>query len=71
MRFAVIGSRGYPSTYGGFETFVRALVPYAVADGHEVVVYGREGAPAEPAADRRRRRMRAHPGPRQQAPLDA
>jgi len=43
MRFAVIGSRGYPSTYGGFETFVRALVPYAIAEGHEVVVYGREG----------------------------
>ena len=45
MRFAIIGSRGYPSTYGGYETFVRALVPYAVERGHEVLVYCR-AAPA-------------------------
>jgi glycosyltransferase involved in cell wall biosynthesis len=42
MRIAVIGSRGYPSSYGGFETFVRNLVPRAVAAGHEPVVYCRE-----------------------------
>jgi glycosyltransferase involved in cell wall biosynthesis len=43
MRFAIIGSRGYPSTYGGYETFVRRLVPEAVGLGHEVVVYCRSG----------------------------
>ncbi len=42
MRIAVIGSRGYPSTYGGFETFVREFVPRAVDAGHELLVYCRE-----------------------------
>ena len=42
MRIAVMGSRGYPSTYGGFETFVREFVPRAVDAGHELVVYCRE-----------------------------
>jgi glycosyltransferase involved in cell wall biosynthesis len=42
MRVAIMGSRGYPSTYGGFETFVRELAPYLAEAGHEVVVYGRE-----------------------------
>lgn len=48
MRIAIIGSRGYPSTYGGFETFVRVFAPYALSQGHDVVVYGRgiEGAEA-------------------------
>ena len=40
-RFAILGSRGYPSSYGGFETLVRHLAPYLVAEGHEVIVYGR------------------------------
>ena len=35
MRIALIGSRGFPSSFGGFETFVRELVPYAVAARHE------------------------------------
>ena len=39
MRFAVIGSRGYPSVYGGYETFVREFVPRAADSGHELVVY--------------------------------
>lgn len=42
QRFAVIGSRGYPSTYGGFETFVRRLAPYLRDQGCDVTVYGRE-----------------------------
>jgi glycosyltransferase involved in cell wall biosynthesis len=40
-RIGVIGSRGYPSTYGGFETLVRRLAPALVAAGAEVAVYGR------------------------------
>lgn len=39
MRVAIIGSRGYPSTYGGFETFVRFLAPYLVRQGDDVTVY--------------------------------
>lgn len=37
----IIGTRGYPSYYGGFETLVRQLAPYLVDHGWRVVVYGR------------------------------
>jgi glycosyltransferase involved in cell wall biosynthesis len=40
--FAIIGSRGFPSTYGGFETFVRHLAPFLVEHGHAVTVYCHE-----------------------------
>jgi glycosyltransferase involved in cell wall biosynthesis len=43
MRIAIVGSRGYPSYYGGFETFVRRLAPALRDQGHEVTVYGRGG----------------------------
>lgn len=42
-KFAILGCRGYPSTYGGFETLVRHLAPYLHAQGDEVTVYCREG----------------------------
>lgn len=41
---AIIGTRGYPSYYGGFETAVRKLAPYLVDQGWDVSVYSREGA---------------------------
>lgn len=41
MHFAILGSRGFPSTYGGYETLVRHLAPYLVQAGHEVTVYCR------------------------------
>jgi glycosyltransferase involved in cell wall biosynthesis len=41
MKFAILGSRGFPSTYGGYETLVRYLAPYLVKQGHEVTVYCR------------------------------
>lgn len=52
---AIIGTRGYPSYYGGFETAVRKLGPYLVDAGWDVTVYGREGAtkPDDPARDPR------------------
>ena len=52
---AVIGTRGYPSYYGGFETAVRHLAPWLAERGWGVTVYGRPGstAPADPARDRR------------------
>jgi glycosyltransferase involved in cell wall biosynthesis len=43
MRIAIVGSRGYPSYYGGFETFVRRLAPALRDQGHDVTVYGRSG----------------------------
>lgn len=39
---AIIGTRGYPSYYGGFETAVRKLAPYLADQGWDVTVYGRE-----------------------------
>jgi glycosyltransferase involved in cell wall biosynthesis len=41
---AVIGTRGYPSYYGGFETAVRRLAPYLADNGWDVNVYCRAGA---------------------------
>jgi glycosyltransferase involved in cell wall biosynthesis len=41
---AIIGTRGYPSFYGGFETAVRKLAPYLVERGWDVTVYGRPGS---------------------------
>ena len=42
-RFAILGSRGYGSSYGGFETFVRHFARYVVDQGHQMTVYGRAG----------------------------
>lgn len=52
---AVIGTRGYPSYYSGFETAVRKLVPYLADAGWDVTVYGRPGAtrPDDPGIDSR------------------
>jgi glycosyltransferase involved in cell wall biosynthesis len=41
MNCAILGSRGFPSTYGGYETLVRHLAPYLVRAGHDVTVYCR------------------------------
>ncbi|WP_460537802.1 glycosyltransferase [Humibacter ginsengiterrae] len=41
---AIIGTRGYPSYYGGFETAVRRLAPYLADRSWDVRVYGRPGA---------------------------
>lgn len=41
---AILGTRGYPSYYGGFETAVRRLAPYLADAGWDVTVYGRPGA---------------------------
>ncbi len=38
---AIIGTRGYPSYYGGFETAVRRLAPYLADQGWIVRVYSR------------------------------
>jgi glycosyltransferase involved in cell wall biosynthesis len=43
---AIIGTRGYPSYYGGFETAVRKLAPFLVDASWDVTVYGRPGSTA-------------------------
>ena len=41
-RFALLGTRGIPANYGGFETFAEELSQRLVARGHRVTVYCRE-----------------------------
>lgn len=41
MRVHVLGVRGLPSSYSGYETFVAELAPRLVERGHEVTVYCR------------------------------
>src|SRR3954471_215199 len=41
MRIAMIGTRGVPARYGGFETAVEEIGKRLVARGHTVVVYCR------------------------------
>ena len=41
MRIAMVGTRGIPASYSGFETFVEELSVRLVERGHEVVVYCR------------------------------
>lgn len=43
LRVHIIGTRGYPSYYGGFETAVRMLSPYLADQGHDVTVFSRPG----------------------------
>ena len=45
-KVAIVGTRGYPSYYGGFETAIRHLVPYLADNGWNVDVYGRKGQTA-------------------------
>ena len=41
MRIAILGTRGIPANYGGFETFAEELSPRLAARGHDVTVYCR------------------------------
>lgn len=41
MRIAILGTRGIPASYGGFETFAEQLATRLAARGHDVTVYCR------------------------------
>jgi glycosyltransferase involved in cell wall biosynthesis len=43
MKIAILGTRGIPAAYGGFETLAEELSARLVARGHEVTVYARPG----------------------------
>jgi glycosyltransferase involved in cell wall biosynthesis len=43
LRIAILGARGIPASYGGFETFAEQLATRLVARGHEVTVYAETG----------------------------
>ncbi len=42
MKLAILGTRGIPASYGGFETFAEELSCRLAERGHQVTVYGRE-----------------------------
>jgi glycosyltransferase involved in cell wall biosynthesis len=42
MKIAILGTRGIPANYGGFETFAEQLGTRMAARGHEITVYGRK-----------------------------
>jgi glycosyltransferase involved in cell wall biosynthesis len=48
MRIAVLGTRGIPGSYGGFETFAEELAVRLVARGHRLTVYCRTGQRSRP-----------------------
>jgi glycosyltransferase involved in cell wall biosynthesis len=45
LRLAIVGTRGIPARYGGFETFAEELSTRLVGRGHEVTVYCRSPHP--------------------------
>jgi glycosyltransferase involved in cell wall biosynthesis len=49
MKIALIGTRGVPANYGGFETCAEEIAVALVSKGHEVTAYCRHGnAPGDP-----------------------
>ena len=42
MRIGILGIRGVPANYGGFETFAEQFGKRLVQRGHEITVYGRD-----------------------------
>ena len=48
LRIAILGARGIPANYGGFETFAEQLATRLASRGHEVTVYAEcEDQPAQ------------------------
>jgi glycosyltransferase involved in cell wall biosynthesis len=43
MNIAIIGTRGYPYVYGGYETLVSELAPRLIKRGHTITVYCHRG----------------------------
>jgi len=47
VKLALLGTRGIPAAYGGFETLAEELAARLAARGHDVTVYARRGAVRE------------------------
>ncbi len=45
MKIGILGTRGIPNHYGGFEQFAEYFAEYAVSKGHEVYVYNSHNHP--------------------------
>src|SRR5450756_2328851 len=50
MRIAILGTRGVPPAYGGFETFAAELGTRLVQRGHQVTVYCRRPSAFSPGS---------------------
>jgi glycosyltransferase involved in cell wall biosynthesis len=46
LRVAILGTKGIPASYGGFETFAEQLAVRLVERGHQVTVYAEADGPA-------------------------
>jgi glycosyltransferase involved in cell wall biosynthesis len=64
VRIAILGTRGVPPAYGGFETFAAELGTRLVQRGHEVTVYCRSSAFSPRSGEKvAEGRMRGRPSP--------
>ena len=61
MKIAIMGTRGVPAAYGGFETLAEELGARLVARGHDVTVYGRRHVVPEGLAEHRGMHLRVLP----------
>jgi glycosyltransferase involved in cell wall biosynthesis len=61
MRIAIMGTRGVPAAYGGFETFAEELGSRLVERGHAVTVYGRSHTVPDGLREHRGMRLRVLP----------
>ena len=52
LRIAILGTRGVPGAYGGFETFAEELGGRLVDRGHRVTIYCRTSQPHRPRSHR-------------------
>lgn len=72
VRVAILGSRGIPARYGGFETFVEALAPRLVERGLDVTVFCEGKGSLESFRGVKLRHVRAWaPGPWRALQFDA
>ena len=71
LRVALVGSRGIPARYGGYETLMDELAPRLVARGFEVTVYCRSHSTAGAASAHRGARLVDLPDAAHQAPRHA
>ncbi|HEV2763336.1 MAG TPA: DUF1972 domain-containing protein [Pyrinomonadaceae bacterium] len=61
MRIAILGTRGVPASYGGFETFAEQLSTRLVARGHDVTVYCRSHYVSPPQLEYKGVRLKVLP----------
>lgn len=64
LRIAILGSRGIPARYGGFETFAEQLSLRLVRRGFDVTVYAEADGPSPPDTTYRGVRVRYRRRPR-------